>query len=290
MGNMSPRTCWDNWTAEADKRAVETVEVPTKRSLGKVRFHGQKPTILAPREPTQGSTRKLGDTVQVVVQKPSLVDGSRYKGSNSSKAKIETVGEDDETDIVTTRIEQPEQPETQPANPDADFHRRYVEVKSLAWTWVKKHFSNIAPEAKRSLNLLHLAHTSPQLMEYANWISCCGQKRTWEGVFNEQRAMLVYGILGKMLEVHVFGHEMFGADENQLRALRELDIELVNTDGTSFLLCPPCTFFESSNADKLARLLPSKLPRPENPSLASQSQHAISKIPPLPYRSPRLLY
>lgn len=73
-------------------------------------------------------------------------------------------------------------------------------------------------------------------MECANWISCCGQKRTWEGVFNEQRAQLVYGVLGKMLEVHVFGHEMFGANKEQLRELRELDMELIDSDGTSFLL------------------------------------------------------
>lgn len=237
---MIPPIRWDILTAEADERAADAVEVPAKKSLKKVRFHGQEPRGHSSREPTQGNTRTLGETVQVVVQKPSLVDVSRHKGSNSSKVKIENIVENDGTDIITTRIGRPEQPETQTANPDADFHERYVEIKSLAWTWVKLYFSDITPEAKRSLNLLHLAHTSPQLMEYANWISCCGQKRTWEGVFNEQRAMLVFGVLGKMLEVHVFGHEMFGADENQLRALRELDVELVNTDGTSFLLFPTC--------------------------------------------------
>ena len=214
------------------------VEVPAKRSLGKVRFHGQEPIGHSSREPTEGNTGTLGDSVQVVVQTPSRVDSSRDNRSNSLKAKIGNFVKDDETDIVTTLIERPGQPETRAANPDADFHKRYVEVKSLAWKWVQKYFTDVTPEAKKSLNLLHLAHTSPQLMEYANWISCCGQKRTWEGVFNEQRAVLVYGILGKMLEVHVFGHEMFGADKNQLRALRELDIELVNRDGTLFP--PPC--------------------------------------------------
>ena len=48
----------------------------------------------------------------------------------------------------------------------------------------------------------------------------------------------MYGILGKMLEVHVFGHEMFGADKEQLSELRELDMELVNRDGTSVLPWP----------------------------------------------------
>ena len=50
----------------------------------------------------------------------------------------------------------------------------------------------------------------------------------------------MYGILGKMLEVHVFGHEMFGADKEQLSELRELDMELVNRDGT-VVLPSPCT-------------------------------------------------
>lgn len=265
------------------------VEVPGKRSLGKVRFHGQEPIGRSPREPIEGNTGILGDAVQVVVQTPSVVDGNRDKRSNSLKAKIGNFVKDDENDIVTTLIEQPGQSETRATDPDAEFHRRYVEVKSLAWTWVQKYFKDIAPEAKKSLNLLHLAHTSPQLMEYANWISCCGQKRTWEGVFNEQRAMLVYGILGKMLEVHVFGHEMFGADRNQLRALRETDIELVNRDGTSFLPFTPCTV-ERSNTNMLARLLPSKVPRPENPRLAPQPQHATPKLPPLHHHPPRLFY
>lgn len=184
-------------------------------------------------EQTQENTQTLGDTVRVVVQIPSLEDGSGDKRSNSPLRKIQSVAEDDKTDIVTTQIKQPQ---TLVPDPDADFQARYLKLKYLAWNWVMNYFSDITPKTEGSLDLLHLAHTSPQLMEYANWISCCGQKRTWEDVFDEQRALLVYGILGKMLEVHVFGHEMFGADEEQLRELRELDMELVNKDGTSFLL------------------------------------------------------
>ena len=189
-------------------------------------------------EQTQGNTQTSGDTVQVVVQIPSVMNGSGDERSNSPLRKFETVAEDDGTEIVMTQIEQPQR---LLLNLDAYFQTRYRELKSLAWTWVKNYFTDITPEAKRSLDLLHLAHNSPQLMEYANWISCCGQKRTWEDVFNEQRTHLVYGILGKMLEVHVFGHEMFGGDRDQLRELRELDIEMVNRDGTSFHHSPPRT-------------------------------------------------
>ena len=192
-----------------------------------------KDNSISAKDQPQGDTVPSGGNVQVVVQTPSLRDGIGGKTSNSSKRKTETVANDDETDIVTTYAGQPPQKPT--PNPDADFKKRYRKIKILAWTWVKKYFSDITPEAERSLDLLHLAHNSTELMEYANWISCCGQKRTWEDVFNGQRAPLVYGILGKMLEVHVFVHEMFGADKEQLRELRELDMELVNRDGTLFL-------------------------------------------------------
>lgn len=210
-----------------------------------------KDSPASPRTQIKGDTGPPGDTVQVVVQTPSLGDGTGDATSNSLKRKNEAVAEgeddddddDDEIDIFTNHIVQPSQKRT--PNRDVEFKNRYLEIKSLAWTWVKKNFSNITPEAKSSLDLLHLARTSPQLMEYVNWISCCGQKRTWEGVFNEQRALLVYGILGKMLEMHVFTHEMFGAEKEQLRDLRELDMELVNRDGTHpfpsspfFLLLP----------------------------------------------------
>ena len=178
--------------------------------------------LASPKEHILGKTVPLGETVQVVVQKPSLGDRSGDKTTNSPKRNIKTVADDDDnTNIFITHTERPQK---RTRNPDADFEKRYVEIKSLAWTWVRKYFSNVAPEAQRSLDLLDLAHTSPELMEIANWISCRGRKRTWEDVFNEQRALLVYGILGKVLETHVFTHEMFGADKEQLRELRELDM------------------------------------------------------------------
>ena len=216
-----------NRAVEATPGAV--VAVPNQTAAGKVRFVGQEHEPVqgsrgSSKGPKQGNTQTLGDAVKVVVQVPSLTDGSGDK--------TKSVAEDDEAPIVT---KQTNHVQKAVSNPDVDFESRYRELKSLGWTWVKTYFSDVTPEAKKSLNLLHLAHQSPELMEYANWISCCGQKRTWEGVFNEQRAQLVYGILGKMLEVHVFGQEMFGADKEQLRELRELDMELANRDGTAFL-------------------------------------------------------
>ena len=152
----------------------------------------------------------------------------------SPQRKTGKVTEDDETDdIVTTQVER--RPQHRRARDlDADFESRYFELKDLAWAWVVDYVADVGPEAKKSLGLVDLARSSPQLMEYANGLSCCAQKQTWEDVFNEQRAQLVYCILGKVLEVHVFSHEMFGADKEQLRELRELDAELANKDGNLF--------------------------------------------------------
>ena len=191
------------------------------------------------RVPTHENTQMPGNTVQVVVQIPRPEDESGDKKSNGPPGKIQSdIQKDDQTDTITT---QSKRAQKVAPNPDADFQARYLKLKCLAWNWVQNHFPDTTPKTEQPLNLLHLAHTSPQLMEYANWISCCGKKRTWEDVFNKQRSKLVYGILGKMLEVHVFGHEMFGADQAQLQALRELDLELVNRDGKSCFpfLSPP---------------------------------------------------
>ena len=210
---------------------------PARKSRGKVRFSGQNTTQgtpVSPRGLDQGYTPPAGNTVQVVVPTPSIVNDGRDKTSKNPQQTIENLaeeGDDDQSVIVTTQVQRPE---TSMPNHDANFTSLLKEIKSLAWTWVQNYFSDVSPEAKKSLDLLRLARTSPELMEYANWISCCGQKRTWEDVFNEQRAQLVFCILGKMLEVHVFGHEMFGADKDQLRELTELDVELVNKDGTTF--------------------------------------------------------
>ena len=150
-------------------------------------------------EKGQGKTQTSGGTGQATVQKRNLKDASGDETSNSPQRNTEMIAEDDETHLITTHIGQPQ---TSNPNQDANFKSLYSTIRSLARTWVEDYFSDIPPEAKRSIDLLHLAQTSPQLMEYANWISVCGQKRTWEGVFTEQRGLLVFGILGKMLEVH----------------------------------------------------------------------------------------
>jgi len=144
----------------------------------------------------------------------------------------------DEQDVIVEDTASPNPSPTNQTDKDREYKQRYLDLKTTAWRWSSTYFSPPCPisaSTKPALNLTDLCHTSPQLMEYANYISASTDSSTWEDVFNEQRAFLVYSILGKMLEVHVFGHEMFGATEEQLHNLRAADEECMMDDGT-FLL------------------------------------------------------
>lgn len=114
---------------------------------------------------------------------------------------------------------------------DTAYTARYTDLKSLAFQWCSTHFPPPPPPpTSPSLSLPTLAHTSPQLMEYANYISAC-TRHPWSHIFTTQRPFLVFGILGKMLEIHVFGAEMFGGTPAQIAELRALDEESVMGDG-----------------------------------------------------------
>ncbi len=111
---------------------------------------------------------------------------------------------------------------------DLKILTHYRRLKLLSWQWATTHFSPSTPVPYP--NLLHLSTTSPSLLIYVNYISAC-TNQTWEQVFTTHRAILVYCILGKMLEVHVFGHEAFGISEQQAEVLRGLDLLCVDNDG-----------------------------------------------------------
>ncbi|SLM38937.1 hypothetical protein LPUS_09344 [Lasallia pustulata] len=112
---------------------------------------------------------------------------------------------------------------------DDEFEEVLILIKRTAWRWAFQYFNDVSTNEARGLDLYKLTQQSPELMEYANWIALGGER--WEDIFNEKRASLVFGILGKMLEIHVFGHEMFGATSGQLEALLAIEKEMVQVDG-----------------------------------------------------------
>lgn len=130
---------------------------------------------------------------------------------------------------------------------DADFEQRHKSLKDAAWHWATENFSSknengalgtnngVAAAAKASpsniSDVLQLCLDHPQLAEYVNFLASCPHNETWEDFFNTRKTFLAFAILGKVLEVHIFGQELFGASEAQVKVLRALDLEMVHQDG-----------------------------------------------------------
>jgi hypothetical protein len=116
---------------------------------------------------------------------------------------------------------------------DAELEERYKALKIAVWHWAIENFSGAGPNASVVFDLLRLSQNHPELAEYLNFLVSCPQDETWEQFFNSRRAYLAFAMLGKVLEVHVFGQEMFGATEAQLKVLRSVDLEMMHLDGNS---------------------------------------------------------
>ena len=161
--------------------------------------------------------------------------GDKEEGDSSSVVQRSFEGIiDPQKDVVksTTNSSRTSEPQSVLPPEALEIKKRYGALKVSAWKWAVKHFPKVPYSTKSSLNLPGLAETSPELMELVSYISACTDK-PWEYIFNEQRPKIVYGILGKVLEVHVFGHEIFGATDEQLQILKERDLDKVHAHGMS---------------------------------------------------------
>ena len=122
---------------------------------------------------------------------------------------------------------------------DSEFEDRYKGLKISAWQWAKTHFSHATA---KTFDLLPMAEQHPHLMEFINYIASCHRDEDWDHFVNHHRVLLAFAVLGKLLEVHVFNHEMFGATDPQVEALRSLDLQMLHLDGT-----PTSPFLPSPN-------------------------------------------
>lgn len=137
---------------------------------------------------------------------------------------------------------------------DAEFEERYKALKISSWGWVTKHIPDIGSCPTVTVDLSRLPQLRPESFEYVNYIASCRPKTKvddnangdhdrntrkvettggWENFVITQRSSIIFAILGKVLEIHVFGHEMFGSSDTQLKILRWLDLEMINADGAS---------------------------------------------------------
>ena len=120
----------------------------------------------------------------------------------------------------------------QPQTPE-QISKCYQDLRSAAWEWAKGTFDHGSLDR---LDLMQLAETNPQLMEYINSTTASPQLTNWETWIGKRKAAIVYAILGKVIEVHVFGEEFFGASESQKAHLRKWDREKMDWDGEFLIL------------------------------------------------------
>ncbi|KAL8932346.1 MAG: hypothetical protein Q9211_006371, partial [Gyalolechia sp. 1 TL-2023] len=119
---------------------------------------------------------------------------------------------------------QPEYPQT-----DASYKNRYQALRSAAWEWAKKYFSDVSVSSA-PLDLMHLLENHPELMEYINSTTSSPHSEVWEQLLQHKRAEIVYSILGKVLEMHVFGKELFGATSQEERLMQAKDYKMRDSD------------------------------------------------------------
>ena len=118
---------------------------------------------------------------------------------------------------------------------DTEMERRYCELKEAASAFAQEYFPKDLAKPIAALDLVNMSKETPELMEIINYIASRGEKG-WEHQFRERKSLLVYGVLGKLMQAHFFGQEMFGASDRQLHILRSIDWEMLNLDGRFFSL------------------------------------------------------
>ena len=113
------------------------------------------------------------------------------------------------------------------ARTDVEFEEMFEDLRNMIWNWSKTFFTSSTANLS-NLNIGKLAKQEPQLIQYLNHVIT--SSNNFELTIRCHLPIIVYGIIAKSLEVHVFGHEMFGATKAQLNILRKIDIELAHED------------------------------------------------------------
>ncbi len=123
---------------------------------------------------------------------------------------------------------------------DQDLSSAIHTLKHFLKVWCDTYFTYISSPSLRNnhnnqeeaIDLQQLAAMSPELITYIGYIA--SGNPNWDSLFNvpNQRAALVYGILGKVLEVWVFGSLLFGATPSQTRELEAFEKRNANIDGS----------------------------------------------------------
>lgn len=215
--------------------------------------------LLAKDKPTTGKDGSTPTKRKVVFQSPLKGAGEKENTFNLPEDRSSylplTLAADvrSSVDPFSTSLQKPSSNEISqdPDLADANFERRHMSLKAAAWQWANENFppekdngangatdgTATAAAAKASSSkisdVMQLCQDHPQLAEYVNFLASCPHDETWEHFFNTRKPFLALAVLAKVLEVHVFGQEMFGASAAQVKVLRALDLEMMHQDGKS---------------------------------------------------------
>lgn len=266
--NDQRQTSIDKTTYEATERSIPRSSAERAghkhKSSSRVQGKGSSPGTTSVRKHIARSALKRNPTAQSTASAKSLtkspknpprvvrfdVAGQGSLVDQTEEKKFTTTFEEednldgvralevlqDPTPSILTQEDLEQSLPPQPLLPrtDADFEDRYRELKAAAMNWVKQHFSKEFAKPLTALDLVQVSNKTPELIQYINFIASSG-KDSWEDIFVERRIALVYGVLGKVIEIHVFGEEMFGANDRQRTTLRGIDVEMLNLNGQRLL-------------------------------------------------------
>lgn len=218
ISNPSTRSVRKNTAPSSSRRSPKAQSTALARSPTKL--PGKNPRAVRLDRPRQGS-QDDGKKAVTTVEEEDDPDGARG---------LEVLPDPTPSILTQKDLEQLLPPQPLLPRTDAEFEDRYRELKAAVMKWVEEHFSMDFAKPLTSLDLLQISKKAPELIQYINFIASSG-KDSWEHIFVERRIALVYGVLGKAIEIHVFGEEMFGASDRQRTTLRRIDLEMLNLNG-----------------------------------------------------------
>lgn len=142
---------------------------------------------------------------------------------------------------------------------DGEFAHRYNVLLIGIWKWASKYFAphDVDHVKEADLRDEHMLHSYIDSIAMAT-----SPDIRWNDVIQTLLPRLVMGIIMKVIQIHIFGLELFGASQAQLRILRladkfrtERDHECISPLSSSFIQLAWCLFPANSPFSRVTQHL-----------------------------------
>jgi len=237
LSNDAPETTEEDLETQRRNEEIDRVFNPVVERFRRIELIKRRPAAKTKgRKKTGLPPKKVTFSVDVPTPSDSSTETTRTKTTVLLSPTLQAT--DHAMTTTSATVAKSETPAERfgphPALPrtDQDFEDAICTLKQMMRDWTQEYFYDRLSDAeRRDFNLYRLAQGSPELMKHAAWVAAGGDLEKWKSHFVGHRSELVFSILGKMLEVEVFGHTMFGATPGQLATLTSMDLALLNVDG-----------------------------------------------------------